>query len=626
MNKSCGEPTLLRLSDLHPDCIKLGVDVFGYLAPILALLVTVMNVLIIIVFMRPHIRSHTTFILTLIACADTLDIVCPAGIFAYIYLFGHYKEYLRCSQLEWAYILGEICVDMFNMLSLWLTVLLAFMRCRCIKSPFVAKQAHSFKRTLVYLISILTLVISLHVPSFFIFDFRPVQYVDKEKNETMIICAMQESNGKFLKTCSERKMQLVMETLLDSILPCVLLVYFNCAMLFTLKRANESRSSLRCNSSVRQYLNKDIKEDDVRENDVREDDVREDDAKDEQVKQTTASCNDTVNVNFDRSSYTILNIDPVKLNSDRNCDAALNGDTVTGNSDRTGDTTITNDSVNVKSYKLGDTTLNDAIFNVHCNNSGYTNLINSRVSVRSNTILNYDIVNIHSYRTDFTTDLNDDIVDVSSDTIDLDVENTDCHKDAALRNLKVNQSDIIRQDNDSKSDAVLLGLKENNKDKKTALMNFKLMCKCFTCQRSVKKNDRNRTSSDSTIDKLDRESRRTSWLILCVSSIIVIHEVPLVVLNIYNLTTYRDKPLPLSNGCFSIVLLLWQFVTYPAIFLIYACMSGAFRLELLKTFTCQAKLNKSRLSKDRKSFVCPCSVRKSIIRKEAKRANSRDCI
>lgn len=426
MNRSCEERMILRLMDLHPKCERLAVGILGYAVPFLAVIVTTVNILIVVIFTKPHIRSHTTFILTLIACADMVDILCPTVVFTYHYMLGHYKEFLTCRQIEWAYILGEICVDMFNMLSLWLTVLLAFIRCRCIKFPFVARNVHSFKKIVVYILCIFALVITVHTPSFFIFDFQTVNIVDSKTNETKTTCGVMEADGMLLKACSKRKFHVLTETLLDSIVPCVILLYFNFVMVITLRRANQSRSSLR---------QKDLEP------------------------------------------------------STDNQDCVMEEE---------------------KSRKR-----------VHC-----------------------EIINLNR----------------SEHMV------TSCGK--------------CRQ------------------------------CgSCFVNCNSRRK----RVSSDIILDKLDKESRRTSWLIFVVSSIIVVHEIPLAVANAYALVTHRNVPLPIAiNGCLSVILLLWQFITYPVIFIIYACMSGAFRSELWRILTFMCKYNHSKQPNEKNLFASPCSVRKTI--------------
>lgn len=572
MNRSCGEQTLLKLMDLHPDCVDLGVDVFRYIFPFLAVFVTTTNILIVFVFMKPHIRSHTTFILTLIACADILGIVCPTVVFAYLYLFGYYKEYLTCKQIEWTYILGEICVDVFNMLSLWLTVLLAYIRCRCINSPFLARHVHSFKRVFIYLICLLILVISLHVPSFYIFEFQQVQYVDKDNNGTHAVCAMLEPDGVFLKSCSSRKVQLILETVFDSVLPCVLLVYCTFAMLCTLHRGKQNRLSLR-------------KIDSVRYNSIKESKKY---AKEELTEQTCAlRCEEAIA----KCEKTDCESSRVKYKRN-NCEEKREGNVCDAN----------NENWDTTDVEVNNATCDREDHEVVKAKRGNIDIAAKTVKCESINCASCDKTICKA----------------------IDLDNT---KDDIFKGDEEHISSFSKDANkDNNNDTVFFDSDENNDEKKSLDVDVSLFCSCLNCQNSATKTVRQSTSSDSTIDKLDRESRRTSWLILCVSTIVLVHEFPLVAINIYNLTTYKDKPLPLSNGCLSIVLLLWQFVTYQAIFFIYACMSSAFRSELRKMFTCQRKQAEPALSNEGNSFPSPCAVRRTLRQVKDQREGNPKCI
>jgi hypothetical protein len=122
-------------------------------------------------------------------------------------------------------------------------------------------------------------------------------------------------------------------------------------------------------------------------------------------------------------------------------------------------------------------------------------------------------------------------------------------------------------------------------------------------------------SVDSAFDRLDKESHRTSWLILMVATIISLHEIPLAVYNVYLLVQHAGVSLPLEvYGCSAVILLLWQYVTYLVIFLIYAFMSGAFRTELKRILGKLCGMDPARSEKKQKVFLSPCSVRKTISR------------
>ncbi|XP_060584920.1 uncharacterized protein LOC132740890 [Ruditapes philippinarum] len=455
MNSSCGQPVTVRFIDLHRDCVDFAVNIFEYVFPTLAIAVTTINILIIIVFTKPHMRSHTTFILTLIACVEIINILCPTSMFSFLYLRGNYKEYLTSEQIQWSYILGKICVDMFNMISLWLTVLLAFVRCKCINSQFISRKVHSTKQIVIYVTLILVIVIVVNAPAFYIFEFYSIEKVDPITNLTREIGVLVESQGIYFRSCSGRKIHLFIEMITDSILPCIILICCNAKIIMALRKAKTTRTILRHKESFKNPSGE---------------------------KQTCKTMKST-------SSELI------------NCSA-------TGSKENT----FSDNTKYMASVSVG----NDSK-DVIQNGTGKNGLMEHKVLLRN--------VKLHNFCT-FQT-----------------------------RHLRA------------------------------------------------------RMYSDSTLDKLDKESERTSLLILLVSTIILLHELPLAVLNIVTLARSIDKPLPMSRGCLSIIILLWQFITYPAIFLIYACMCKAFRRELIKTLTCWCKRHNSKRQIRRKPASCPASIK-----------------
>ena len=424
MNRSCEDRVALRLIDLHLNCVTLAVTVLGYIIPVLSLFVAVVNILAIIVFLKPKVKSNITIIFTFIAGVDVIGIACPSAVFVYHYILGYYKDFLTCSQIKVSYFLGRICEDMFKMLSIWLTVLLAFVRCQCIKYPFTARGTASTKRVALYITCICTIVCIVHIPAYFTFDFQTLKQFDRTKNTTYYMCGLLETEGFILKSCSRRKAHVVVTTVLDSILPCVFLIYFNSVMLYTLRTANKNRSSLR--------------------------------------RKFSCEVRTKVEEMFSQSQHGTKDNEETMKTSD------FEGE---------GKPTI------------------------DINNASEDNSLTKQ----------------HYANTDV------------------------CLYNQILDKSKVKFS----------------------------------------------------TPRDPTLDKLDHESRRTSWLIFVVSSIILIHEIPLAFANTYTLIHHKEKPLPLSvTGCFSVVQLLWQFITYPVIFLISSCMSKIFRRELMKTIFCKYKCKK----------------------------------
>ncbi|XP_052772571.1 uncharacterized protein LOC128211621 [Mya arenaria] len=241
-----GEVTLLYFKDLYPDCEEMHSLILGIITPIQAALVTVANLFIVILFTKPHIRSRTTCILTLIALADVLSILSPTSI--YIWLFTFDSGYLRPVPYRfciWTVAFVNIFHDMFNAMSLWFTVLLALMRRKCLQSPFTAKCTHRYRHAIGYITGVVCLVLAVHIPSFFIFEIVPLNRTYVDSNVTDVMCVLKDR-----KYSIPRKIHLWMEVLLDSLIPSCILLYLTISILWVLWKAKQSRSSLRFHSSV----------------------------------------------------------------------------------------------------------------------------------------------------------------------------------------------------------------------------------------------------------------------------------------------------------------------------------------------------------------------------------------
>ena len=450
MNSSCEYVKVIRLQDLYPNCRSVVGYMWGYVMPIVTLFVIAINSLIVVVLTRPHVRSHTTLILTLIAGMDTLNILFPSISYIYHYTTGRFREYLSYSSCLWTYIFADICVDMFNMMSLWLTVLLAFIRCRCLKSPFKSRDFHSYKYIVIYLLVILILALCVHLPSFFLFQFSPVSVIDENSNITKIACGISERDNSIFKPCIGRKIHLLMETVIDSLIPCVVLVSCNILILMTLRKAKRNRSFLRNSNLSKKRLPR------------------------------------------------------IHVEADDNCS----------------------------------------------------------------------------------------VIDTRND-------------------MELKTCDSSTKNNCSLKSGVRCGLiKESCKENRKQCQRSSSTAK--TRREDFRAKD---TSFDISFDKLNRESQRTTLFIMIISIMILVHEIPWAAANILYLIKHFRGPLPLNvNGCFSMVIGLWQYLTYPTIFMIYACMSRSFRTELFYILTYCCRKQAPKYSDSNKLLISPCTVRRSFSR------------
>jgi len=232
--------TLARLRDLFPNCDTQRWLVYGIIGPVWTAVVTCADICVIILFMRPRMRSKTSFILTLIALVDMLSIILPTVVYLFYYTLQNDAKPipLRICLLVYAFV--DVFVDMFNGISLWLTVLLAFMRCRCLQKPFTMRCSYGFRRVLMCVAIIMILELCVHIPSFFLFDFVPIPMGKNNLTVNFIACGIRE-NDSFIT----RRTHLWMETMFDSCIPSILLLYLTCSILKCLREAKQERQSLR---------------------------------------------------------------------------------------------------------------------------------------------------------------------------------------------------------------------------------------------------------------------------------------------------------------------------------------------------------------------------------------------
>jgi len=475
---------LISLKDLSPGCGTLMPIIYGIVVPIIALFVISVDSVIITVFTRPHVRSHTTYILTLIALADICNITPPTVIYVYYYTLGNYHYAIPYHLCRWTYMLSDVCHDLFNAISLWLTVLLAYIRCRCLKTPFDARCLHKCKNITLFVLGIILLELILHVPSMFILNYHPVTRTDAN-NITVSDCAVSDID----ELSTSRKIHLWSEVLVDSLLPSLMLLYLDFIILATLRQAKKSRNSLRSSRSYR------------------------------------SSC--------------------TRSKSRANC------------------RTDQENSQSKIEYQNG-----------HHQTNG-----NDRLVDRYQTQI-YDKQCVQT----IGHDLEKDIGDVATDNCCFD------HKY------------IWRA-----------------KRKRITRFEKKVGCCCLPLSGKRKKRFfvNKQPSVDTAFDKLDRESRRTSWLILAVAALITTHELPSALLHVLALAKYSDTALPVSIfGCWSAFLNLWQYVIYPIIFLIYAWMSSIFRHEMCKVLKCIPHHDDDELPGNKRLFLSPCSVRKTMSKEE----------
>lgn len=480
---------IVSLQDLAPGCGSLVPVTYGIVVPILALFVISVDSVIITVFMRPNVRSHTTFILTLIAVSDIFNIAPPTGIYVFYYTLGNYHHALPYYLCRGTYLLSHVSHDFFHAMSLWLTVLLAFIRSKCLKAPFEARWIHKSKNVVLFVMAVLVLELIVHVPSVFILQFHAVARLDERSNTTVLDCAVSDID----EYSTSRKLHVWSEVIIDSIIPCLLLLYMDVTILRILRKAKQSRNSLRYCRSFRESRSKTT--------------TSEDEPEVDNTPTYTKQSQATVQQNGAQIREVVESAENDGNGCFRYCVSCAKG----------------------KSKK---------------------------------------------------------------------------HPESAEKDLN---KDITRKFCFVKANGVL-----KNKRQQPSQENRLLKL----CRRHYKKKLRleKQNSEDILFERLNRESRRTSWLILAVALLITTHEIPSAILHVLALVRHSKTTLPFTIfGCWSAVLNLWQHVVYPVIFLIYAWMSSVFRQEVLRVLRCKCYQNEADDEPIRKKvLMSPCSVRKTM--------------
>ena len=511
--KSTVLPAYFHLDAIYPPhCAK---PVYGFIVPLLALLVITVNLLIIIIFSKPHIRSHTTFILTIIAISDSLNIAIPSILYVHYYTLDKHNDYVPFNLCFITYVSLHLLPDLFNLISVWSTILLACIRFRCLQSPFRARELHTNRRIAIGITFVVIIALFVHLPTVVMFDFIPANVTSFVTNETMKTCVV--ATAKALnKVCAFREIHIWIELFANSFIPCFTLIALDIAILCTLRKAAVKRLSLHTLGSAFQFSSR-------RKSSV-----------------TRYKC---------LASKTKENIS--------------------------------------KSYIID----GKALQQIECNESAHNteefefNTLTKRIT---------------------TTERRQ-----SNSTCDGNHTNT---KDNSLFAEGIRDIQHLRQCSHVGSNQQSRLKRFSSLFVPSSLIWERRSTSIHHCQSNKTKHFRHsRTFSDVSYKKLARESKRTSWMIFAVVALICSYELLYGILFAYKMI-HNVGPIPVNFfGCGTVYLYLWQYITYPLIFLIYCFMSAAFRHELKQSLCCSTKESKKLPVYGRNSvFMSPCSVRKSL--------------
>jgi len=105
---------------------------------------------------------------------------------------------------------------------------------------------HKHRRVALYVVMIIFLELCVHIPSLFLVEYMPSVMASNNTDDPYIACGIW-----FQKTVLSRRTHIWTETLVDSLIPSLLLLFLTWTILLTLRKAKQSRLSLRSHSSIK---------------------------------------------------------------------------------------------------------------------------------------------------------------------------------------------------------------------------------------------------------------------------------------------------------------------------------------------------------------------------------------
>lgn len=238
-------PFGLNFQEFHDTEVSL--PVFGYITPVLCVVVLVTNVLFVTVFSKLKMNSPTHFVLRCIAVVDTLTIALPTPTYIYAYTLKNYKEFIPFEVCYvWEY-MTVFLPTITHTASLWLTTLLALQRYICVSYPLNVRLWCGVKRTYIFVIFIFILAAGCHLSRFFEYKFiktRVPSLLDPQKE--IITCFRTNSDfvdGVYVVVYSW------VRAIAVNIVPCMAMIVFSTIMLVRIRVAEKQRHTIRRRST-----------------------------------------------------------------------------------------------------------------------------------------------------------------------------------------------------------------------------------------------------------------------------------------------------------------------------------------------------------------------------------------
>ncbi|XP_062575293.1 sex peptide receptor-like [Saccostrea cucullata] len=238
-------PFGLNFQEFHNTEISL--PIYGYVTPVLCVIVLITNILFVTVFAKLKMNSPTHFVLRCMAVVDTLTIVLPTPTYIYVYTMKNYQEFIP---FEVCYVWEYMTVylpTITHTASIWLTTLLAVQRYICVSYPLNVRLWCGIKRTYFFVIFIFILATGCHLSRFFEYQFIKTKVPSLlDPNKEVTTCFRSPSDfvhGVYVVAYSWVRAVAV------NIVPCLAMIVFSTIMLVRIRVAEKRRRTIRRRST-----------------------------------------------------------------------------------------------------------------------------------------------------------------------------------------------------------------------------------------------------------------------------------------------------------------------------------------------------------------------------------------
>ena len=231
-----------------------AVPCYGYVTPILFVIILILNTLLIIALAQRRRRSPTNVILTAIAVFDILTITFPLPWYIYYFTLKHFNDFASYPWCVYYTYFATTFPTICHNCSVWLTVLLAIHRFMGVNRPKRCSCFTSYKAVCIWIGIVLTLTVILHMIYLIVNKLEPITVLSKK--------IIAEEDLLFISTCNSVprvndenfwtsiKVYLWIRTVFVQIIPLLALTVFNVFLLKTVCQGYTYRRQISIGSRV----------------------------------------------------------------------------------------------------------------------------------------------------------------------------------------------------------------------------------------------------------------------------------------------------------------------------------------------------------------------------------------